>query len=116
MGRLYQKTVSGEKSLAHFAGGRVRCGRHSGGAEICYNSIGQIYYDGLDHVHSIVATCDIGGNIYKGSGAAGSILAKCEDGKIYESGSRRDKILAWYDGDMYGAAAAVITVLGLDGQ
>lgn len=41
------------------------------------------------------------------------ILAKCEDGKIYKE-NNPSAVLAWYDGDMYGAAAAAVSVLELD--
>lgn len=100
MGRLYQKTVSGEKNLAFFEGGRAQRECSSDETAIFYNSSGQIYYENPTR---IVATCNPRGSICQD----GTVLATCEDGKIYE-GSSRKTALAWYDGDMYGAAAALM--------
>ena len=54
---------------------------------------------------------------FGGNGAYGSVLAKCENGQIYEGGSSFNRVIAWYEGDMYGAAAAAaVTLLGLEGE
>lgn len=113
MGKLYMKTISGEDTLAYYDGGRVWCARYSTGTEVQYKG-GDIYYNEAGYGHHTIARCDSNGNIYEGNGTYGSILAKCKDGVIYEGGSDWNSQLAWYDGDMYGAAAAAaVTVLGL---
>ena len=69
-----------------------------------------------DRGDNIIANCDISGNIRKGGGAFGWVLAKCEDGIIFEGSDCRGRVLAYYDGDMFGAAAAlVVMVLRLPG-
>lgn len=104
MGQLYKKSVFGKKILAYFENGQVHDERNAGKVLAYYDNRGYIYKD-LDT--AVVATCDINGNIYRGKGVQGAVLAKCEDGKIYKDGKRLKKVLAWYDGDMYGAAAAL---------
>ena len=114
MGRLYQKNESGDSVIAVFESGRVKSGKKAADTNIYYNSIGQIYQRSSESGDHVVANCDIGGNIRKGSGIHGAVLAFCQDGIIYEGNQPCNRILAFFDGDMYGAAAAVvIKVLGL---
>ena len=114
MGRLYQQTISGDMTLAYFEGGKVRSGNDAPNTIICYNGVGQIYQHYADSGDYSVANCDIGGNIRKGKATSGSVIAKCADGAIYEGSQPDGRILAHFDGDMFGAAAAyVVTVLKL---
>ena len=108
MGRLYRKTESGDSVIAYFENGRVMSRRETADININYNSIGQIYRHSQESGDHIVANCDIGGNIRKSSGAHGAVLAFCQDGIIYEGNQPGNRILALFDGDMYGAAAAVV--------
>jgi len=114
MGRLYQKTVAGEEILAFFENGTVRSREKTADKIISYNSDGQIYHCYQNSGDNTVAICDSGGNIRKCNGFFGSVIAKCKDGIIYEGSNAEGRILAYFDGDMYGAAAAVaVTVLRL---
>lgn len=111
IGRLYQKTVSGKKTLAYFERDRVRSGRNAAECIAGYNNIGQISLCVSFNGDSVIANCDISGNIRKGGGLYGRVLAKCEDGIIFEGSDSKGKILAHFDGDMYGAAAALAVVV-----
>lgn len=106
MGRLYLKTVSGETTLAIFDSGQLRVPCLAGTA-VRYDCNGRIYDGGSKQA---IATCDTDGNIHKGAGSGGTVLARCIDGKIYK-GSAFKTVLAHYDGDMFGAAAAAMAVL-----
>lgn len=117
MGRLYQQTVSGDMTIAYFEGGKVRSKKNAADTLICYNGIGQIYQHCAKNGDNAVANCDIGGNIRKGSATSGSVIVKCSDGVICEGSQPGGRVLAHFDGDMYGAAAAyVATVLKLGGK
>jgi len=111
MGRLYQKTVSGDTVHAHFESGRVRSGKDTADTLINYNSIGQIYHRLPDGGDYIIANCDTDGNIRKGSGVHSSAVAICKDGLIFEGNQPGGRQLALFDGDMYGAAAAFAVVI-----
>ena len=111
MGRLYQKTVCGEKTLAYFESDRVRSGNGTADIIASYNSMGQIFGRMLNHSSNIIASCDNNGNIRKGNGAYGWVLAKCEDGIIFEGSGAGGRVLAYFDGDMYGAAAVAAVLL-----
>ena len=114
MGRLYQKTVSGERTLAYFESGRVRSGKKTTAIIIYYDGVGKIYQRFQDSDDYTVAYCDSGGSIRKDNGLFGSVYAKCEDGVIYKGSNAEGRVLAYFDGDMYGAAAAAaVTVLKL---
>ena len=111
MGRLFQKTDCGDVALAFFAGGRVRSGKGSADTLINYNGVGEIYQPLPGGGEHIVANCDSGGNIRKNSGSHSSAIAVCEDGVIFKGRQPGGRILAHFDGDMYGAAAAVVAVV-----
>lgn len=116
MGRLYIKTFSGEDTLAYYEDGQVRSSRYGTDTLVWYRD-GDIYISELDFGEHTIACCDSNGNIYAGNSTYGSILAKCKNGVIYEGGSDWNTTLAWYDGDMYGAAAAAaVTLLSLGTQ
>jgi len=113
MGRLYQKTVSGEKAFAYFENGQVWSDENKTEVIINYNNSGQIYRRSPGNGDYGIASCDSGGNIRKSNGIQNYVIAKCEDGVIFEGNTVAGRILAYFDGDMYGAAAAVVaTVLG----
>jgi len=111
MGRLFQKTVTGNKTLAYFGNDKVKCRQDTAKWLAQYNNIGQIFMQTPLCEDAIIANCDISGNIRKGSSAYGWILAKCEDGIVFEGDSADGKVLAHFEGDMYGAAAAVVVTL-----
>ena len=111
MGRLYQRTVSGNKTLAYFESDRVRGDNDTAKWLARYNNMGQIFITELFGENTIIANCDINGNIRKGSDIYGWVLAKCQDGIIFEGSNTGGRILAHFDGDMFGAAAAVAVIL-----
>lgn len=57
MGRLYQKTASGERILACFESGQVQSERRDN-IEVCYDSSGQIYYDNPAKKRCVIAICE----------------------------------------------------------
>ena len=102
--------------LAFFEGDLVSGVNNVNGVHISYNNAGQIFMSSLGEAKYIIAICDNRGNIRKGDAAHGIVIAKCADGIVFEGSRPGGRILAYYDGDMYGAAAAAaITVLGLGG-
>ena len=114
MGRIYLKTMDGELTLAHFESDRVSSVKAETDAIANYNDIGQITQRQPNGADRAVANCDNSGNIRKGSGLHGAVLAVCEDGIVYEGSQPGGRVLAHFDGDMYGAAAAAaVTVLNL---
>lgn len=108
MGRLYQKNVSGENTLAYFENGKVWIEKRPSDTIIHYDSTGRIFMSLPERTSCTIATCDNKGKIRKGRN--GAQIANCEDGRLYE-GHSRSAVLAWYDGDMYGAAAAAVVVV-----
>ena len=111
MGRLYQRTVSGSKTLAYFESDRVRGDSDTSKWLARYNNMGQIFITEPFDENVIIANCDINGNIRKGNDVYGWVLAKCEDGIVFEGSSTNGQVLARFDGDMFGAAAAVAVIL-----
>ena len=113
MGRLYTKyALQGETILATFENGKVYspAGTLGTGHQIMmyydenriYRSVTSPFGDGSPNV---LARCDNFGRIDSGTGTR---LGYCENGEIKDScGS----IVAYYDGDMFGAAAAACAVI-----
>lgn len=115
MGRLYSGsgtfTLNPENTLATFEGGTVYspAGALSTGHEtLMYYDGGRIYRH-LDEAIAgspvVLARCDEFGRI---KSADGVILGYCENGEVK---NRSGQGIAYYEGDMYGAAAAACAVL-----
>jgi len=113
MGRLYRRSISGEKTLATFENGRVQGENNASDMSISYNNVGQIFRPLPDGGVKAIANCDNSGCIRKGNSVFGFVVAKCEDGVTYEGSHSGGRIIAYYNGDMYGAAAATALLLGL---
>ena len=111
MGRLFQKTTSGNKTLAYFENDKVKSVKDTAKWLAWYNNMGQIFTQAPFSEVAIIANCDLSGNIRRGSSAYGFVVAKCEDGIIFEGSTTDGRILAHFDGDMFGAAAAVSVIL-----
>lgn len=113
MGRLYTKSFMNEETIGYFSNGKVTRGDGSLFSDIStivYYQGGWIYVKtGISETHTI-AKCDEYGNIYADNGG-GSVLAKCENGIIYNGNHYGKKEIARYEGDMYGAAAAVAALI-----
>ena len=113
MGKLYTKyTLQGETVLATFENGTVYSpsGTLGTGHQI------MMYYDGNqiyrsvtspfgDGSPNVLARCDNFGRIDSGTGTR---LGYCENGEIKDSSG---SIVAYYDGDMFGAAAAACAAI-----
>lgn len=113
MGRLYVKETIGDKTIGYFSNGSVTRGQGimSDTSTVVKYSGGQIYGNWMGNLLSNqIAYCDEHGNIYVGNGG-GSVIAKLENGIVYDASGYGRKEIARYDGDMYGAAAAVAALL-----
>ena len=119
MSRLYYKHMMGEDTIGYYYNGEVYKGNPDGllgdtHIVLSYNG-NNIYKNG-----ELIAFLDDYGNIreWRGWGGAGEALACIQDGKVYLSnGNGWESTLATYDGDIYGAAAAVVAfMLNLGGS
>lgn len=110
MGRLYVKEMIGDKTIGYFQNGEVTKGNPSG--LLADISVVIRYENGNIYTYSThtVAYCDEYGNIHDG-GRGGSVLAKCENGIVYNGSGYGKTEIARYEGDMYGAAAAVAALI-----
>ena len=113
MGKLYTKYVlQGENILATFEDGTVYSptGTIGTGHQVLmyydgnriYRSVSSPFGDGFPNV---LARCNEFGGIESEDGTR---LGYCEGGKVKNAGGSE---IAYYDGDMYGAAAAACAVL-----
>lgn len=113
MGRLYEKEMVGDKTIGYFSNGSVTRGQGimSDTSTVVKYSSGHIYGNWMgSSLSNQVAYCDEYGNLYKGNGG-GSVLAKLENGIVYDAPGYGRKEIARYEGDMYGAAAAVAALM-----
>lgn len=115
MGRLFTGsgtfTLNPETTLATFENGTVYSAKVSfapgGGTLMYYNSFregARIYRSMTSGLPNQLAWCDKFGRIE----ANGTLLGYCEDGEVRDSDRR---VIAYYEGDAYGAAAAACAVL-----
>ncbi len=116
MGRIYIKQTIGDKTIGYFSNGSVTRGQGimSDTSTVVKYSNGHVYGNWMGSLLSNqVAYCNEHGEIYAGNGG-GSVLAKLENGIVYDGWGYGKKEIARYEGDMYGAAAAVASlILGL---
>lgn len=113
MGRLYEKEMVGDKTIGYFSNGSVTRGQGvmSDTSTVVKYSNGHIYGNWMgSSLSNQIAYCDEYGNLYKGNGG-GSVLAKLENGIVYDAPGYGRKEIARYEGDMYGAAAAVAALM-----
>lgn len=113
MGRLYEKEMVGDKTIGYFSNGSVTRGQGvmSDTSTVVKYSNGHIYGNWMgSSLSNQIAYCDEYGNLYKGNGG-GSVLAKLENGIVYDASGYGRKEIARYEGDMYGAAAAVAALM-----
>ncbi len=113
MGRLYEKEMIGDKTIGYFSNGSVTRGQGimSDTSAVVKYSNGHIYSSWMgSSLSNQIAYCDEYGNLYNGNGG-GSVLAKLENGIVYNAPAYGRKEIARYDGDMYGAAAAVAALM-----
>ena len=115
MGRLYVKEMIGDSTIGYFQNGTVTKGNPSklmsDSSVVLKYRDGHIYSEWMGSLLSNqIAYCDQYGNIYAGNGG-GAILAKCENGVVYDFGGYGKREVARYEGDMYGAAAAVVALM-----
>lgn len=115
MGRLYVKEMIGDSTIGYFQNGNVTKGDSSklmsDSSVVLKYRDGHIYSEWMGSLLSNqIAYCDQYGNIYAGNGG-GAVLAKCENGVVYDSGGYGKREIARYEGDMYGAAAAVAALI-----
>lgn len=108
MGRLYQNDLTGDLELAFFQDGEVHLAGDKASAPIYYDSAGCVFTLNALREKEILAVCDNEGSVRRGS--SGPVIASCIDGQIL-GGNHSDNVLACYDGDMYGAAAAAIATV-----
>ncbi len=113
MGKLYTNyAFQGEKILATFENGTV----YSPSLSFGMGHQVLMYYDGsriyrsvtspfLDGLPNVLARCDKFGRIESENGTR---LGYCENGEVKDSSG---SIIAYYDGDMFGAAAAACAML-----
>lgn len=115
MGRLYIKEMIGDSTIGYFQNGDVTKGDSSklmsDSSVVLKYRDGNIYNEWMGSLLSNqIAYCDQYGNIYAGNGG-GAVLAKCENGVVYDHGGYGKREIARYEGDMYGAAAAVAALI-----
>lgn len=100
MGRLYNN----QKTIGYYHGSYVTV-NYSDTKEVAKYDGGLITVNG-----HYVATCDENGYIYSEQNKSVA-LAKCEDGCVKDLNKGGYNVIAYYDGDMYGAAAAVAALI-----
>lgn len=106
MGRLYDN----QKTIGYYHGSYVTV-NYSDTKEVAKYDGGLITVNG-----HYVATCDENGYIYSEQNR-GVALAQCKDGCVKDLNKSGYNVIAYYDSDMYGAAAAVAAlILHLGGE